>query len=260
MIIMPSNVVSARDILPNLYDDENDGESGDESDVEVRNKEDIVDDLHYDVHNLLACNYHPIRILSGQDKEDVLKSAAQRAAQLLLKRLIDCPQEQSDVGPLVVLPPETSIIPRGYKLPEEKPETKWEKFAKEKGIKKKKRDRMIFEEETGEFKPRFGYKRANNGIEDIPIIEVKEGEDPYKDPWSEARTEKKARIAKNEKQQVMNKKKALGKKGTPAPRSFDPAGVPGIPLDIKDKNKKRGKEGIQRALQLVQHSTASMGR
>jgi hypothetical protein len=47
----------------------------------------------------------------------------------------------------------------------------------------------------------------------------------------------------------------------------DPARIPGIPLDIDDngggkgsKSAKRGKEGVRRALQLVQHSTASMGR
>ncbi len=35
--------------------------------------------------------------------------------------------------------------------------------------------------------------------------------------------------------------------------------MPGIPIDMESK-KKRGKEGVRRALQLVQHSTASMGR
>lgn len=44
------------------------------------------------------------------------------------------------------------------------------------------------------------------------------------------------------------------------PCNIDPANTPGIPLDIKEKTAKRGKEGVRRALQLVQHSTASMGR
>eukprot|EP01034_Spumella_vulgaris_P033995 gene33995-41928_t len=150
-------------------------------------------------------------------------------------------------------------MPRSQKLPEEEPETKWEQFAKLKGIKKTKRDRMVFDEDSDEFKPRFGYKRTKNGIEDTPIIEVKAGQDPYADPWSEARIEKKARVTKNEKNMQTNKKKALFKKG--GARSYDSENVPGIPVDLGAGSKaQRGKAGIKRALQLAQHSTASMGR
>lgn len=215
-----TKVVSARDLIPNLYNDESNSEndSSDDENEAVKNREDLVDDLHYDVRNLMACNYHPVRFLEGQDKESVLVQTAQRAAQLLMKKIFDCPVEPSDVGPLVILPSEITVLPRSHKLLEEKPETKWEKFAKEKGIKKTKRDRMVFDEESDEFKPRFGYKRAKNGIEDIPIIEVKPGQDPYADPWSEARNEKKDRVKKNEKNQLQNQKRAMGKKG--GPRSY----------------------------------------
>lgn len=42
---------------------------------------------------------------------------------------------------------------------------------------------------------------------------------------------------------------------------LDPEKIPGIPLDIgKDGKAKRGRAGLKTALQLVQHSTASMGR
>ena len=42
---------------------------------------------------------------------------------------------------------------------------------------------------------------------------------------------------------------------------LDPEKIPGIPLDIgKDGKAKRGRGGLKTALQLVQHSTASMGR
>ena len=136
----------------------------------------------------------------------------------LFDRIFDCPVESSDVGPLVVLPSENSMMPRSHKLAEEKPDTKWEKFAKEKGIKKKKRDRMVFDEDSDEFKPRFGYKRVKNGVEDLPIVEVKAGQDPYADPWAAARVEKKDRVKKNEKNMMQNKKRAQGKNG--APKSY----------------------------------------
>lgn len=40
----------------------------------------------------------------------------------------------------------------------------------------------------------------------------------------------------------------------------DVSSVPGIPLEIVKEKSKRGKEGLRKTLQLVQHSTASMGR
>lgn len=125
-------------------------------------------------------------------------------------RLFECPTESSEVGPLVILPNEVFQLPRSYKVPEPKPETKWEKFAKEKGILHKKKERMIYDENQQEFKPRYGYKRANNGIEDIPIIEIKKGQDPYQDPWADAKDEKKLRVKKNLKNQLRNQGRANG--------------------------------------------------
>lgn len=71
---------------------------------------------------------------------------------------------------------------------------------------------MIFDETAEEWKPRHGYKRIKNGIEDIPIVEVKHGQDPYADPWEENRKEKKERVLKNQRNQDRNKMRALGKK------------------------------------------------
>jgi hypothetical protein len=42
--------------------------------------------------------------------------------------------------------------------------------------------------------------------------------------------------------------------------AVDPESVPGIPVDLDGPAAKRGKVGVRKALQLVQHSTASMGR
>lgn len=69
---------------------------------------------------------------------------------------------------------------------------------------------MIYDENQQEFKPRYGYKRANNGIEDIPIIEIKKGQDPYQDPWADAKDEKKLRVKKNLKNQLRNQGRANG--------------------------------------------------
>lgn len=77
---------------------------------------------------------------------------------------------------------------------------------------------MVFDELTKQFVPRYGYKGANQGIEDHAIVEVRSGQDPYADPWAAAREEKKERIAKNESRRLRNIErsevgKGRGKKG-----------------------------------------------
>ena len=128
----------------------------------------------------------------------------------IITRIFECPIEKSEIGPLAVLPAEFTLIPREKHIPEPKPETRWEKFAKDKGIKNKKRERMVFDEDSQEYRPRFGYKRVNNGVEDLPIVEVKTGQDPFADPWAQERQDKKARIQKNMKSQQKNVRRALG--------------------------------------------------
>ena len=232
-------------------------------------EEDKVDDLSYDVHNLVACNYHALPIDSSMNKsqiEALLSEHSTRNVQMLVSKIFRCPTEDSEAGPLALLPAETFKLPREKRVPEPKAETKWEKFAKEKGIKNKKRDRMIYDEESDEYKPRFGYKRANGGIEDLPIVEVKAGADPFADPWAEDRAAKKQRVVKNAKahlknlgvdKSLVNEKKG-GEKGGKE-KEYDPVRVPGIPLDLAG-GAKRGKAGLKSTMQLVQHSTASMGR
>ncbi|RYH31833.1 hypothetical protein EON65_01840 [archaeon] len=62
----------------------------------------------------------------------------------LSSRLHTLPTETAETGPVCILPTkETFALPRFTKIPEPKPETKWEKFAREKGIKKTKKDRMV---------------------------------------------------------------------------------------------------------------------
>ena len=70
---------------------------------------------------------------------------------------------------------------------------------------------MVFDENEGEYRPRFGYKRTKNGIEDIPIVEVKAGQDPYADPWAEDRQAKQTRKNKNLENAMKNQLRVGGK-------------------------------------------------
>jgi regulator of ribosome biosynthesis len=286
-----TKVVSARDIIPNLYKDESENDSEDEEEddseddgsddeeseeeeseeSEEENREDLVDDLKYDVFNLTAYNYHELQGLNTKNREQIIKDSSTRTTQLLISKLFSCPTEITDIGPVALLPNENTNLPREKRIPEPKPETKWEKFAKEKGIMNKKRERMVFDEESQEYKPRFGYKRANNTLDDIPIVEVKHGGDPFADPWAAAREDKKGRIEKNQKNQAKNLFNAnlldSNKKGSGAlnSKSYDSGKNAGIPVDmsgLKKGSKKilRGRDGVRQALQMAQISTASMGR
>lgn len=55
---------------------------------------------------------------------------------------------------VIELPEPIMLLPREKPLPEPKPTTKWEKFAREKGIKKRKHSRLIWDEVSKSYKPR----------------------------------------------------------------------------------------------------------
>ena len=81
-------------------DDDDEGEEGEEEEDEGEeeapsssssgggHREDVVDDLSYDIYNLVAFNYHPVRLPSGGGaaREEALTEVATRATQLLVKR------------------------------------------------------------------------------------------------------------------------------------------------------------------------------
>ena len=77
-----STTVLATDILPSLYDNDDDMDTRE-------SHEDVVDDLNYDIYNLAAFNYHPIKIPAEEDeREEAILEAATRATQLLIKRCV----------------------------------------------------------------------------------------------------------------------------------------------------------------------------
>lgn len=140
-------------------------------------------------------------------------------------RIFDCPTESTELGPVATLPAQVMRLPREKRVPEPTPETVWEKFAKEKGIKNKKRERMVFDEVEQDFRPRYGYKGANSRIENHAIVEVKEGQDPMSDPWAEAKQEKKRRVEKNSLQQVRNIERSTGKTSKKNNKKIDSYGT-----------------------------------
>lgn len=84
---------------------------------------------------------------SRNDKENYLLSLARDNVQLLLNEIWQLPTERVEECIVAKLPAPAFVLPRQRKCPVAKPLTKWEKFAKEKGIQKKKKDKKVFDTE-----------------------------------------------------------------------------------------------------------------
>lgn len=140
----------------------------------------------------------------------------------LLSSLFALPTTSGPAGPQFTLPAPTTILPREKPLPKPKPLTKWERFAKEKGISHKRTERDEWDDEKQEWVRRWGRGGKNRQAEDQWLHEVKAkpGErslldeqrtradmlrsDTDHDPAATAKAERKARIAKNQSQAAAN--------------------------------------------------------
>jgi len=194
---------------------------------------------------------------------DTLDELARVNTQHLIARIFNLETKVSEDGRHAILPEPTTRLPRMRPIPEPKPMTTWEKFAARKGIKKKKKALMVVDEQTGEYRRRFGYKKANN-IEDQWAIEHKEGQDDSVDPWTAERIKKKARVEKNQRQQRRNMLRAQQANPRNLPGTIDLASAVGKKR-LKRNAIKAGKTAEQKshleiALATAQRSTASMGK
>ena len=96
--------------------------------------------------------------------------------------------------------PNTLVLPKT--LSEDKSKTKWEKFAEEKGIKKKRRSRMVYSEDLKKWVPRYGSSSEKNLILQGGVVAVEQS-------MSKMIKDKKKRVAKNKKNADNNRKRAL---------------------------------------------------
>ena len=186
---------------------------------------------------------------------------ATRICQGLTRELFNLPSEPAPVGRLAELPTPTTLLPREKPVPKPRPPTKWEIFAQKKGITKRKRSKLEFDEGEGEWRRRYGYKKANDD-EAVPIIEAGANEQTgVEDPFTRLRREKKERVKKQETQQLSNLKSAVksgGKGALPATLKLAAA----LPDHGRGKPTKRKefKAEIKTAARQVATSTASMGK
>lgn len=166
-----------------------------------------------DMGHLLAFDPRPIDLIELKKEPDsFLKDLTTQTAQLVVNNLFKLPVERVEDIVVAKLPKPITVIPREKPLPKEKPLTKWEQYAKLKGIQKKKKSKMVFDDASKEWKPRFGYKRANDSTKQW-LIEIGDNEkDPYQDFFSKKTEERNERASKNELQRLRNIARATKKK------------------------------------------------
>ncbi|KAF9586625.1 Rhodanese- sulfurtransferase [Lunasporangiospora selenospora] len=152
---------------------------------------------------------YDLGLIAAYDQNPVDEIELKDNAQLLLNEIFQLPTVSDDNGIMAMLPTPTTQLPREKPLPKPKPETRWEKFAKAKGIVKRKKERMVFDDNSGEYKPRWGYKGINDDGTKDWIIEVPQGSNPMEDQYEARREAKRERVDRNEKRQQRNLEEAV---------------------------------------------------
>ena len=113
----------------------------------------------------------------------------------------------------LTLPENIITLPRSLPIPIPKPPTKWEKYKMEKGITQRKRSRMVYSEEVGDWVPRWG-KGSIKQIQDS-MNWVMEDKEEGVNPFEQKSNEKLIAKAKQKKRQLKNEefaKKYLAEK------------------------------------------------
>ena len=172
----------------------------------------------------------------------------------------------------LTLPESIITLPRSLPIPIQKPMTKWEKYKMEKGITQRKRGRMVYSEEVGDWVPRWG-KGSVKHIQDS-MNWVMEEKEPGVNPFEQKSNEKQIAKAKQMKKQIKNEefaKKYLAQKKGISNNNEKNEGNNINKQHISKKMRKafkaqkeierlnEDKKNLGKRLEQVQKSTRSMG-
>ena len=136
--------------------------------------------LTFDLGNLTAFDPSPLNEEEARTNPDgCCQQLATIMTQALVERLFALPSQPVEGGRVAQLPPPSTPLPRAKPLPKPRAPTKWELFAQRKGIQKQKRSKLVLDEGSGEWRRRYGYKKANDPDE-VPIIEASAGDQVQK--------------------------------------------------------------------------------
>lgn len=162
-------------------------------------------EVEFDVGNLLAFDTNELDLAKlRSNPDDYLKDLTRDNTQLLLNKVWELPTNRVEECIVADLPKPTYRIPRSLPVPKPKELTKWEKFAKEKGIVKTKKSKLEWDEVLKRWVPRFGYKKAAAEKEKNWVLELKGNADPMEDQFEKLQNKKRENVAKNELQRLRN--------------------------------------------------------
>ena len=176
----------------------------------------------------------------------------------------------------LTLPEAIITLPRSMPIPVAKPLTKWEKYKQEKGIVQRKRSRMVYSEEVGDWVPRWG-RGSVKKIQDSMNWAMEEKE-PGVNPFEQKSNEKQLAKAKQLKRQMKNEeyaKKVLNSKKEGNNNNSSNNNINNSKSEPKQKLSKKqrkalkaqkeiqklndDKKNLSKRLEQVQKSTRSMG-
>ncbi|KAG5679392.1 hypothetical protein PVAND_008960 [Polypedilum vanderplanki] len=180
-----------------------------------------------------------------ENTETYIQNLTRDNVQLLVNSIWQLPTERLDEHIVVKLPKPTFALPRARKLPVPKPLTKWEQFAKAKGIKKRTKDKKVWDEELGKWVPTYGYQKFKADRDKNWVLEVPKNIDPMTDMFQKKKDLKNERVAKNELARMKNIARA---------QKVD---VPRVGFVSEDSA--TAKE-LHIASTIAKHSTASVGK
>ncbi|KAG0592819.1 hypothetical protein KC19_1G283400 [Ceratodon purpureus] len=234
--------------------------------MDVETPMDAGGEYELDLGNLLVARARdPVRLSNGtamteEERDAEYVESGRELVQELVDRLFNMPSTVDKAGRLVKLPKPSLQLPREKPLPKARPMTKWESFAQTKGIKKRKRSKLEFDEGQEEWRRRHGYKRVNDD-NDIPWIEAKSGDEPGEDPFAKLKESKKERVAKQEKNQLENLKRAAKQGGKGAlPSTLQLAATSLAITGSKQSSQRVSKTDLGDAAGLASTATASIGK
>lgn len=187
--------------------------------------------------------------------EGSLQEIATQGTEPLVQAIFSLPVNDTDDGKFVDMPDCEFELPREKPIPKERALTKWEKFAKEKGIQKKRRDRLVLDPATGEYVPRYG-KGSKNSLDKDVILPHKEGMGDDYNPFHEKRKQKKKMVKDNKKKQGTNRNRAS--RGRSA--QIQPLQALDVAKAGPSGKKYLPKSALKDSLAIAQRSTASAGR
>ncbi|KAK4034806.1 ribosomal biogenesis regulatory protein [Parachaetomium inaequale] len=176
----------------------------------------------FDLGLLLANDPNPVSLPTDPSTtlESHLTAVARDGTQVLINQLLTtCAITSTPAGVLLSLPAPQTPLPREKPIPTPRPETKWSAFAKRRGIKPKTREQrrnLQYNDGTGEFERKWGYKGANKAGQDDAIIEVSAKKEAERKEGTSVRGDKRReireKVKRNERRMRKNQRNAEGRK------------------------------------------------